>query len=69
MRKLGLNKKYHLEDLLLQRDSDRVLVMHSKKQYLNTEFFQTKNDSQIPQKVVLDALEFLNTQLKKNPSI
>jgi hypothetical protein len=36
MKKLGLNKKYHLEDLLLQRDSDRILIMHSKKHYLNT---------------------------------
>ena len=70
MKKLGLNKKFHLEDLLLQRDSDRVLVMHSKKHYFNTEFFQqAKNDPQVQQKVVLDALEFLNKELKKNPSV
>lgn len=72
MGKLGLNKKYHMEELLQQRDPDRVLVFYSKKQYLNTEFFQTKptvEGEQSISKTVLDALEFLNKEMKKNSTM
>jgi len=72
MRKLGLSKNYYLEDLLMQRDPERVLIYYSKKQYINSEFFQAKannEEAKENQKIVLDALEFLNKELKKNPSI
>ena len=72
MSKLGLNKKYHMEELLQQRDPDRVLVYYSKKQYLNTEFFSSKpvaDGEQSVQKTVLDALEFLNKEMKKNSTM
>jgi hypothetical protein len=72
MQKLGMSKKYLLEDILTQRDPDRVLINYSKKQYINSEFFQRQNksdDSNCANKLVLDALEFLNKELKKNPSI
>ena len=31
MKKLGMSKKYLLEDLLTKRDPERVLVFYSKK--------------------------------------
>lgn len=31
MKKLGMGKKYLMEDILTQRDPDRILVFYSKK--------------------------------------
>lgn len=39
MKKLGMSKKYLLEDILTKRDHDRVLIKFQKKHYINTEFF------------------------------
>jgi hypothetical protein len=72
MRKLGMSKKYMMEDILAKKDHDRVLIKYSKKHYIDAEFFQrsSKDEGEANSyKVVLDALEFLNKELKKNPSI
>jgi hypothetical protein len=63
-----MSKKYLLEDILARRDADRVLVYYSKKQYINSEFFQRQNksDDQSKNTLVLEALKFLNKELKKN---
>lgn len=39
IKKLGMSKNFFLEDLLQQRDSERVLVHYSKSHFINTEFF------------------------------
>lgn len=39
MKKLGMSKKYLMEDILTKRDPDRVLQYYSKSHYINSEFF------------------------------
>ena len=67
-----MSKRHLLEDILIKRDPDRVLIFYCKKNFINSEFFQRTNkpdEGQNSQKTVLEALEFLNKELKKNPSV
>ena len=43
MQKLGMSKKHLLEDIMMKRDPDRVLVYYCKKNFINSEFFQRSN--------------------------
>jgi hypothetical protein len=72
MQKLGMSKRHMLEDMLMKRDPDRVLIYYCEKHFLNAEFFMRTNktdEANNSSKIVLDALEFLNKELKKNPSV
>ena len=35
MQKLGMSKKHLLEDIMMKRDPDRVLVFYCKKNFIN----------------------------------
>lgn len=40
IKKLGMGKKYLLEDLLYKNDPNRVLLYYQKNHYISQEFFQ-----------------------------
>lgn len=72
IKKLGMGKKYLLEDLLYKNDPSRVLLYYQKNHYINQEFFQKQTTNKEPIKsyeIVLSALNFLNQELKKNTKL
>ena len=65
----GMGRKYFMENLLSNSDEARVLPFYSKKNYLDSKFFQRQNkndDSSDCQKRILDAFEFISTEFKKD---
>ena len=72
IKKLGMGKKYLLEDLLVKNDPSRVLLYYQKNHYLSQEFFQRQTNSKEPidsYSIVLNSLKFLNQELKKNTDL
>ena len=70
MARLGFGKKYFLEQLMEQREKIFTLGFYRKKDQLNNEFMRKKQGTD-EKKIssFLGALEFLNKELKKNPSM
>ena len=68
--KIGLNRKYFMEQLLIQADAGKTLRFYDAENFWEVEIFKKKNvnikQPQNQAKKVLEALEFLSKNVKKN---
>ena len=70
MKRLSFGKKYYLEKSMAKYEKDKTLQYYMKKFYMQTEFFNKKGPITAKKSQnFLDALEFLNKELKKNSSL
>jgi hypothetical protein len=66
MKRLSFGKKYYLEKLLAKHEKDKTLLYYIKSEYINNEFFKRGEITNKKVKHFLEALEFINKELKKN---
>ena len=68
--KIGLNRKYFMEQLLIQADAGKTLRFYDAEHFWEDELFKKKNvnikQPQNQAKKVLEALEFLSKNVKKD---
>lgn len=69
MKRLCFGKKYYLEKLISKFEKDKTLPYYIKKNYLNSEFYKRGESTTKKVQNFLDALEFINKELKKTSSL
>jgi hypothetical protein len=66
MKRLSFGKKYYLEKLISKHEKDKTHQYYMKKHYMNQEFFKRGDVTNKKVKNFIEALDFLNKELKKS---
>ena len=69
MKRLCFGKKYYLEKLISKHEKDKTLPYYIKKHYTNNEFFKRGEMTTKKVQNFIDALDFINKELKKNANL
>ena len=72
IKRLGIHRNYFLEERMLQKKPKKTLQYYNLEQYLEEEFFRkrvSQGEIDSKQKRFISSLEFLNKNIKKDPSI
>jgi hypothetical protein len=69
MKRLSFGKKYYLEKLIAKHEKDKTLQYYMKKHYQSTEFFKRGENFARKSHQFMEALDFINKELKKSPNI
>lgn len=66
MKKLSFGKKYFLEKAIAKYEKDKTLQYYIKKMYVSSEFYKRGEQTTRKVKNFLEAMEFINKEIKKN---
>lgn len=69
MKRLSFGKKYFLEKLIAKHEKDKTLQYYIKKHYMSNEFYKKGDVTNRKVSKFVDALDFINKELKKNNNI
>jgi hypothetical protein len=69
MKKLSFGKKYFLEKLIARYEKEKTLQYYIKKMYVSNEFYKKGENSSRKVKNFIDALLFINLEIKKSQNL
>ncbi len=69
MKRLSFGKKYFLEKLIAKNEKEKTLQYYIKKHYMSNEFYKKGDQTNRKVSKFVDALDFINKELKKNNNV